>query len=309
MRARKGDPVHGWVVIDKALGPTSAATVSRVRRLFNARRAGHAGTLDPLATGVLPIALGEATKAVSRLVDSGKSYRFTARFGVGRDTDDAEGRVTSVSDVRPGDRELRAALGEFRGTVVQRPPLYSAVRVGGRRSHARARSGETAPPPPREVRVDAFDLVDRPDRDTAVFEVVCGKGTYVRSLVRDLAARLGSCAHVVALRRTAVGPFGEKDAVGLEKISGTGYNAPGCRHLLPVAAALDDIPALSLTEAEAAGMRNGCAVPAAEGRVRGAGIVVGTERETVLCVGPEETPVALARLVGREIRPFRVFNL
>lgn len=308
---RRGEPVHGWVVVDKEPGPTSTATVSRVRSLFNARKAGHAGTLDPLASGVLPVALGEATKVVPQLMGARKSYRFAARFGVARDTDDAEGRVVGTSDVRPDDRALRSALPGFRGRIEQHPPLYSAVHVDGRRSHARARAGETALPPSREVCVHRFDLVGRPDRDNAVFEVDCGKGTYIRSLVRDLAARLGTCAHVTELRRTAVGPFKERDAIALDSIPDMRYDAQSCPHLLPVAAALDDILALSLTEAEAALMRNGGAVPRRDGGTGGAEPVGGgcVESVPVLCVGPENAPVALARLVGREIRPFRVFNL
>ena len=310
-RRRKGDPVHGWVVIDKDEGPTSAAAVHRIRGLLEARKAGHAGTLDPLASGVLPVALGEATKAVSCLVDCSKSYRFTARFGVGRDTDDAEGRIVATSDVRPGDAVIRSVLPEFCGTILQRPPLYSAISIDGRRSYARARAGESVELPERQVRVYRFDLVDRPDDDHAVFELVCGRGTYVRSLARDLAARLETCAHVNRLRRTAVGPFREKDAVRLEKIAATVYNERRREYLLPIVAALDDIPALILTEAESARMRNGHAVPAPQDHPDEGGIGERGERHerTFLCIDPGNVPVALARRVEWEVRPFRVFNL
>ena len=310
-RRRRGDPVHGWAVIDKDEGPTSAAAVHRVRGLLNARKAGHAGTLDPLASGVLPVAFGEATKTVPCLVDCTKSYRFTARFGIGRDTDDAEGRIVATSDARPGDAAIRSALPEFSGAILQRPPLYSAISIDGRRSYARARAGESAELPERQVRVHRFELVDRPDDDRAVFELVCGRGTYVRSLVRDLAARLETCAHVSRLRRTAVGPFREKDAIRLEKIAATVYSARRREFLLPIAAALDDIPALVLAEAEAARVRNGNAVPVPEDLPGEGGAGGRTERHdgTLLCVDRGNVPVALARRVEREIRPFRVFNL
>ena len=310
-RRRRGDPVHGWVVIDKDEGPTSAAAVHRIRGLLGARKAGHAGTLDPLASGVLPVAFGEATKVVPCLVNCSKSYRFTARFGVGRDTDDAEGRIVATSDMRPSEEVIRSALPEFCGTILQRPPLYSAINIDGRRSYARARAGESVELPERQVHVYRFELVDRPDDDHAIFELVCGRGTYVRSLVRDLATRLETCAHVSQLRRTAVGPFREKDAIRLEKITATVYNERRREYLLPIVAALDDIPALVLTEAETVRVRNGNAIPASQDCSDEGGIGNRAERHEAafLCVGPGNVPVALARRVEREIRPFRVFNL
>lgn len=310
-RRRKGLPVHGWVVIDKAPGLSSAQVVSRVRSLLTAQKAGHAGTLDPLASGILPIALGEATKTVSYVVDGAKSYRFTARFGEARDTDDAAGEVIETSDRRPEDEDIRAALPGFTGTIDQAPPSYSAIKIDGERAYRRARAGEAVRPAPRQVTIYRFELVARPDPDHATFQVDCGKGTYIRSLARDLGAALGTCAHVSELRRTATGPFSEKGAISLDKLASLVHIAPLQEYLLPVATALDDIPALALTETQADYLRHGRAVRA---RSDGTDFVdahalSALSDGTVLCAMSGETPVALARLDGEEIRPLRVLNL
>ena len=310
-RRRKGRPVHGWLAVDKDIGITSTQAVGRVRRLLDAQKAGHAGTLDPLATGVLPIALGEATKTVSYVMDGAKSYRFTACFGEARDTDDLEGRVLETSAHRPDDAAIRDALDGFTGTVSQVPPLYSAIKIDGQRSYKRAREGEGELPPARDVEISHFELVDRLDADHAVFEVDCGKGTYIRSLARDLGKALGTCAHVSALRRTRCGPFGEKDAISLDTLAESVLCAPPQECLLPVTTALDDIPALAMTETQAGYLRHGRPV-----RVRSGSMIFVDANQLdalrdceVLCAMLGETPVALACLDGDEIRPLRVLNI
>ena len=310
-RKRKGRPIHGWLAIDKEIVTTSTQAVGRARRLLDAQKAGHAGTLDPLATGVLPIALGEATKTVPYVMDGAKTYRFTACFGESRDTDDLEGRVVETSDVRPGDGEIRQALQQFTGVISQVPPLYSAIKIGGERSYKRARAGEADLPPARDVEITHFELVGRPGPDHAVFQVDCGKGTYIRSLARDLGKVLGTVAHVSELRRTRCGPFVEKDAISLDTLAESVLCAPPQECLLPVTTALDDIPALAMTETQTGYLRHGRAV-----RVRsGSTIFVDANQldvlqdGDVLCAMSGKIPVALARLEGEEIRPLRVLNL
>lgn len=310
-RKRKGRLVHGWLAIDKDIGITSTQAVGRARRLLDAQKAGHAGTLDPLATGVLPIALGEATKTVPYVMDGAKTYRFTARFGEARDTDDLEGRILETNDVRPDDGAIRSALNRFTGVISQVPPLYSAVKIQGERSYKRARSGQGELPPARNVEIDRFELIDRPDSDHAVFEVDCGKGTYIRSLARDLGRDLGTVAYVAELRRTRCGPFDEKDAILLDTLAESVLCAPPQECLLPVTTALDDIPALAMTETQTGYLRHGRAV-----RVRsGSTLFVDANQLDAICEGDVlcavsgDDPVALARLEGEEIRPMRVLNL
>ncbi len=310
-RRRRGRPVHGWVVVDKPVGMTSTQVVGRVRRLLDAQKAGHAGTLDPLASGVLPVALGEATKTVPFVMDGRKTYRFAVRFGEARSTDDAEGDVVGTSDVRPGDDGIRTALAGFVGHISQVPPVYSAVHIDGERAYRRARAGDDTPPPAREVDVYRFALLERPDPDHAVFEVDCGKGTYVRSLGRDLARALGTVGHVSELRRAATGPFSLKDAISLDILAEHVLCAPQQDILLPVSTALDDIPALALTETQAEDLRHGRAVRARSG---GTFFVDAHELDAisdgnVLCASFGDIPVALARLEGEDIRPIRVLNL
>ena len=310
-RKRKGRPVHGWLAIDKDIGITSTQAVGRARRLLDAQKAGHAGTLDPLATGVLPIALGEATKTVPYVMDGAKTYRFTARFGEARDTDDLEGRILETNDVRPDDGAIRSALNRFTGVISQVPPLYSAVKIQGERSYKRARSGQEELPPARNVEIDRFELIDRPDSDHAVFEVDCGKGTYIRSLARDLGRDLGTVAYVSELRRTRCGPFDEKDAILLDTLAESVLCAPPQECLLPVTTALDDIPALAMTETQTGYLRHGRAVRVRSGSTL---FVDANQLDTicegdVLCAVSGDDPVALARLEGEEIRPMRVLNL
>ncbi|WP_332052660.1 tRNA pseudouridine(55) synthase TruB [Reyranella sp.] len=297
---KKGEKIDGWVVLDKPVGLGSTQAVGRVRRLFGAWKAGHGGTLDPLASGVLPIALGEATKTVPFVMNGRKEYRFTLRFGEARSTEDAEGEVTANSATRPTDEAIRAALGRFIGEVEQTPPAYSAVKIGGRRAYDLARSGEAVALTPRRVRIDRLELLARADADHADFVVGCGKGTYIRSLGRDLALALGTVGHLSALRRTAAGPFREAAAISLSKLEGLGHIPPLLGALAPVATALDDIPAVALTDAQADRLRRGQPV-LLTGNAPPSGALVRAESGSRL--------VALVRSDGASLQPVRVFNL
>jgi tRNA pseudouridine55 synthase len=300
-------PVHGWLVIDKPAGVTSAAVVAAVRRATQAAKVGHGGTLDPLATGVLPIALGEATKTVSYVMDGSKIYRFTIRWGEQRNTDDAEGDVVNVSDVRPTEDAIRAVLPRFVGEIDQVPPIFSAVKVAGQRAYALARAEMPVELESRTVHVEGIELIDMPDADHAVFEVTSGKGTYMRALARDLAVALGTVGHVAALRRNSVGPFTESAAIPLDKIDSLGHSDGLKERLLPVGAALDGIPALNLTEAEARRLQRG--QPVAVLPVASRSSIKHLSRDAVFCAMAMGRPVALATVKGGEIRPLRVLNL
>jgi tRNA pseudouridine55 synthase len=222
---KKGRPVSGWLVLDKPVGMGSTEAVSKVKWLFNADKAGHAGTLDPLASGLLPIALGEATKTVPYVMDGAKVYRFTVAWGEERGTDDLEGEVTKRSDRRPTEAEIRALLPRYTGIIMQVPPQFSAVRIGGERAYDLARGGETVDLAPREIEIGRLDLMALPDDGHAVFEIECGKGTYVRSMARDMGRDLGCWGHVSELRRVEVEPFTASDLVTvgqLEAAAGIG---------------------------------------------------------------------------------------
>ena len=261
MRRKHGRPLNGWLVVDKPPGMTSTDVVNRVRRGFDAQKAGHGGTLDPLATGVLPVAFGHATKTVPYVMDGTKLYRFTLRLGDARDTDDADGQTVGTSEVRPTDAQITAALPAFIGDIMQIPPAYSAIKVAGERAYDMAREGRAPVLEPRPARVDRFALVERNDADTLVFEVQSGKGVYMRSLARDLAQACGTVGHVAALRRLRVGPFTEAQAISLDKCVASADNAPASPNLLlPVVTALADIPALALTEAEISSLSQGQAL-------------------------------------------------
>ena len=271
-RRPRGRPLDGWLIVDKPAGIGSTDVVNKVKRAFDAQKAGHGGTLDPLATGVLPVAFGAATKTVPYVMDGTKLYRFTLRFGEARDTDDADGQVTGTSAVRPTDEQIRAALPAFIGDILQVPPVFSAIKVGGERAYDLAREGQAVALEPRPARVDRFELESRPDPDHAVFLVESGKGVYMRSLARDLARALGTVGHISALRRMRVGPFHESQAIPLDRLVVSGDTPPPSPDLLlPVTTALADIPALALTEAEAARLRFGQAISLVElmGRIPG----------------------------------------
>src|SRR4051794_31203212 len=250
----------------------STDVVTRLKRLFDAQKVGHGGTLDPLATGVLPIAFGAATKTVPYVMDGTKTYRFTLRFGEARDTDDADGKTIATSDARPTDAQIEAALPAFRGEIMQVPPIFSAIKVAGERAYDLAREGQLVELQPRPARVDRFERESRPDADTAIFTVQSGKGVYMRSLARDLARACGTVGHIAALRRMRVGPFHEASAIPLDKLGLPGDTpAPSPDLLLPVATALADIPALALSEAEAVRLLHGQAISLVElmGRIPG----------------------------------------
>jgi tRNA pseudouridine55 synthase len=298
--------VHGWVVLDKPIGMTSTHAVSVIKRLFAAKRAGHAGTLDPLASGCLPIALGEATKTVPFVMDGRKAYRFTVRWGEERDTDDAEGRVVASSDQRPTREEVEALLPRFTGEIEQVPPRFSAIKIEGERAYDIARDGEEFDLKSRRVIIERLTLVAMPDADHAEFEAECGKGTYVRSLARDLGREFGCRGHVSALRRTAVGSFGEPDMISLERLESLCHRAAVgegnlADALFPVATALDDIPALAVSRADAARLQRGQAVLM---RGRDAPVVRGT-----VYITASGSLIALADVDRGEIVPKRVFNL
>jgi tRNA pseudouridine55 synthase len=303
---RERRDVHGWVVLDKPIGMTSTQAVAVAKRLFNAKRAGHAGTLDPLASGGLPIALGEATKTVPFVMDGRKRYRFTVTWGEERDTDDTEGRAVETSELRPSGDAIRALLPRFTGRIEQTPPRYSAIKIQGERAYDLARDGEVVELSPRPVEIHELTLVEQPDTSRSVFEAECGKGTYVRALARDMGRLLGCYGHISALRRTLVGPFTENDMIPLEQLealcnraaSGEGSLADA---LLPVETALDDIPALAVTRADAARLHRGQAVLL---RGRDAPQSSGTVYVTVA-----GRLLALAEIGNGELIPKRVFNL
>ncbi len=307
-RQKKRDKrdVHGWCVLDKPVGMTSTHAVSVVKRLFSAKRAGHAGTLDPLASGLLPIALGEATKTVPYVMDGRKTYSFTVRWGEERDTDDAEGRIAQSSDARPTADAIRALLPGFTGTIAQVPPRYSAIKIDGERAYDLARQGTVIEMEPRPVDIHRLELMEMPDPDHAVLTAECGKGTYVRALARDLGRLLGCFGHVSALRRTIVGPFGETDMIPLERLDSLCHRAAVgegnlAALLLPVETALDDIPALAVSRADAARLQRGQAVLL---RGRDAPVIHGP-----VSVRVSGQLVALADVDRGEIVPKRVFNL
>jgi tRNA pseudouridine55 synthase len=302
-RRRKGLPVNGWLIFDKPEGMTSTQAVSRVKRLYEAAKAGHAGTLDPLATGVLPIALGEATKTVPFVVEGSKQYRFTVRFGAETDTDDSDGRIVAASDKRPSSAEIEAGLADFTGEIEQVPPRYSALKVDGARAYDLARDEEDFELKARRVSVESLTLVDHPDPDHCVLEAHCGKGTYVRALARDLGRALGALGHVAALRRTRVGPFGEDQAVtlaALDALAGSGREAL-LNALTPVETALCDIPALAVSGPDADRLRRGQPVLL---RGRDAPIVEG-----MVYAMSRGMLVAVGEVSKGELKPKRIFNL
>ncbi|MBT6093339.1 MAG: tRNA pseudouridine(55) synthase TruB [Rhodospirillaceae bacterium] len=305
-RKRKGLPIHGWFNIDKPAGMSSSDVVTRVRRYTGAAKAGHGGTLDPLATGVLPIALGEATKTVSYAMDGLKTYRFEVRWGIATTTDDTEGEVLEESSARPVREAIKAALANFTGDIEQVPPAFSAIKVNGRRAYELARRDEAVELAPRQVHIEELSLVEVCDGDRAVLEMTSGKGVYVRSLARDLARALGTVGHVAWLRRTAVAGFLESDAISLDKLEALGHSAAASDILLPVETVLDDIPALALTQQEANRLRHGQGIAVLPVASRSPFKDI-SQGDTVVAMA-EGKLVALAKIAGGEIRPVRVMN-
>ena len=306
-RRKSGQKIDGWVILDKAFGMTSTAAVGAVRRIFDANKAGHAGTLDPLASGVLPIALGEATKTLPYVVDTEKSYQFTLKWGEATTTDDREGEITDRSDARPSEAEIIAGLIDFIGEIEQVPPAFSAIKVNGERAYDMARRGDTAKLAARRIWIKRFELVEMRDADQAVFSVISGKGTYMRSLARDLALRVGTVGHIAELRRTTVGKFAVEDAISLDELDTIGQSQAASEALLPVETPLDDIPALALTEQEAARLRNGQAVSLLR-KLDLERISAFDDGETVLAT-TSGRPVALTKYSAGEVRPVRVLNV
>lgn len=304
---RGGRPIHGWLVIDKPSGLTSAAVIGIVRRATGAAKAGHGGTLDPLATGILPIAFGEATKTVGYAMDGTKVYVFTVRWGESRNTDDCDGSVTATTDARPDPAAIAAVLPRFTGAIVQTPPAFSAIKVGGRRAYDLARADEPVVLAPRDGYVEAISLVECLDADHATFEVRSGKGVYMRSLARDIAAALGTLGHISALRRLRVGPFREDQALSLAAVREMDVDALLERHLLPLAAAMPDVPAIALTETEARRLQRGQAIATLP--VASRSHAERLYRDAIVYATAAGRPVALAQIKGSEIRPLRVLNV
>ncbi|MFT9161314.1 MAG: tRNA pseudouridine(55) synthase TruB [Acetobacter sp.] len=303
MRRRRGRPLNGWLIIDKPTGMTSTQVVGFAKRVFDAQKVGHGGTLDPLATGLLPLAFGTATKTVPYVMDGTKVYRFTLRMGESRDSDDADGAVTATTDARPTDDQLRAALPALTGNILQVPPGYSALKVAGVRAYDMARDGRPPELPPRPARVDRFELIDRPDADTAVFEVESGKGVYMRALARDVALAAGTLGHITVLRRLRVGPFTEADAIMLDKLAPNDDKAPASPDLLsPVETALADIPALALTEDEAVLLRHGQPL----GLVGLMGRIPQTDEAGTVRVMEGERVLGIGRLEDGWLKPVRI---
>lgn len=305
MARGKGLNINGWLVLDKPRGMTSTQAVGRTKWLFQAKKAGHAGTLDPLATGILPIAFGEATKTVPYVVGGAKAYRFTVRWGDERNTDDSDGVTVKTSDNRPSRSAIEAAAEQFVGDILQTPPQFSAIKIDGERAYDLAREGLVVDIEARPVSIDRLTLTDMPDASTSIFEAECGKGTYVRSLARDMGRLLGCYGHVIQLRRTRVGPFNEANAVSLQQfedaIQGPDGQGAGLSYLKPVAAALGDFPVLAISAADAARLKRGQGVLL---RGRDAPIMSGQ-----ICAVSHGELVALGEIAEGEFRPVRVFNL
>ncbi|MGH6855249.1 MAG: tRNA pseudouridine(55) synthase TruB [Aestuariivirga sp.] len=302
---KRGEPVHGWVAFDKPLGMTSTQAVAKVRWLFNAEKAGHGGTLDPLASGLLPIALGEATKTVQWAMDGRKVYRFTVTWGEERTTDDLEGEVSAKSAARPTRSGIESILPGFEGEIMQAPPAFSALKIGGERAYHLARAGAAVVPSARAVAIEKLRLVGQGDQNHASFEIICGKGTYIRALARDMGRLLGCFGHVSALRRTAVGPLGEAQMIPLEKIEELRHKAPGDNAmngvLRPIETMLDGIPALAVEERQAQRLRLGQSV-----LLRGANAPVACD---AVLVTWGLKPLGICSIEQGSLTPKRLFNL
>lgn len=306
-RKRKGVAIDGWLAIDKPVGIGSTQVVAAVRRILNAAKVGHGGTLDPLASGILPIALGEATKTVQWVMEGAKTYRCTVRFGQARTTDDLEGEVSATSEVRPDAAAIAAVLPRFTGPIEQVPPIFSAIKVDGERAYDLARAGELVELKPRTVTIHALRLLGMPDSDHAEFEVHCGKGTYIRSLARDLALALGTVGHITALRRVACGRFCEQNAISLDNFRALGHLPALRAYLLPIETALDDIPALALTAAEAGRLHCGQVLSVSRLSCRDG--VPPQPRDLLVRAMDGDRLVALACVDGDQVRSVRVLNL
>ncbi len=306
---RKKNEIHGWLVLDKPLGITSNEALGKIKRIFSPKKVGHAGTLDPRASGLLPVAFGEATKTVPFVMDGRKVYRFEVTWGAETNTDDTEGDVVATSDIRPAPDTIKQVLQEFTGTILQVPPKVSAIKVAGERAYDLARDGENIELEARPIDVHRLDLVECPDNDRAVFEAECGKGTYVRALARDLGRRLGTHGHVTELRRLLVGPFGEEDLVDFEDMleaageleEGEGVEALVEDFVLPVREAMEALVEVPVSVDDAAKIRKGMAV-----LLRGRDAPLNTD---VAFASHAEVPVAIGSIEKGRFQPTRVFHL
>jgi tRNA pseudouridine55 synthase len=302
---KRGKPVHGWVVFDKPLNMSSTQAVGKIRWLFDASKAGHGGTLDPLATGLLPIALGEATKSVQWAMDGRKTYRFRVKWGAETATDDLEGEITTQSELRPSLTSIESILKQFTGEVTQIPPIYSALKIAGARAYDLARAGEKPEMTPRLVMIEELRLLDASSSEQADFETVCGKGTYIRALARDMGRALGCLGHLTLLRRTQVGPFTEKDMISLESLEEMRHRAghegalQGALH--SISTVLDDIPALAVTDQDASKLRQGQTV-----LLRGANAPINCE---AVLVNHDGRPLGICEISQGSLKTKRLFNL
>ena len=299
-RARKGRDISGWLIVDKPAGWTSTSVVNKVRWALQAKKAGHAGTLDPDATGVLAIALGEATKTVPYITDALKAYTFTVRLGQATNTDDAEGEVIASSDLRPDDEAIKAELNQFVGDIQQVPPKFSAVKIDGQRAYKLARDGEDVQIQARPLWVEELTLVDRPDTDHVTLEMICGKGGYVRSIARDLGQALGCYGHVKVLRRVWSGPFDAKDGLTIEQIEQMAQSPELDTYLRPLAEGLSELPEVKTTDQGNVRLLNGN-----PGMVIASDVEFGEEA----WASYQGKPVAVGRYKAGELHPSRVFNL
>lgn len=309
MRCKRGIPLNGWLIVDKPSGMTSTQVVRYARRVFNAQKVGHAGTLDPLATGVLPLAFGTATKTIPYVMDGTKIYQFTLRFGESRDSDDADGALTGCSDVRPTNDQIQKVLPSLTGDIMQTPPVFSALKVGGERSYHMAREGRAPKLSPRLARVKRFELTQRLNTDTAIFEVESGKGVYMRALARDLALACGTVGHIVALRRLRVGPFTENRALLLDKLSLKEDTSFGLSDLLrSVEAALVDIPAVFLTREEALSVCQGRSVALirTESLSDSSCLLSTLDDDRVVRMIEGECVIGIGRFVDGRLQPIRI---
>jgi tRNA pseudouridine55 synthase len=302
---KRGTPVHGWVVFDKPLNMTSTQAVGKIRWLFDAEKAGHGGTLDPLATGLLPIALGEATKTVQWAMDGRKTYRFRIKWGAETATDDLEGEITAKSDQRPTQNSIESILNQFLGEITQVPPAYSAIKIDGERAYDLARAGEAPVMQPRQVLIEALRLLDASNPEYADFETVCGKGTYIRALARDIGRKLGCLGHLILLRRTQVGSFTENDMISLETLEELRHKPPheGALQgaLSSIVTVLDGIPALAVMDQDAAKLRQGQSV-----LLRGAKAPVSCD---AVLVNHDGRPLGICEISQGSLKTKRLFNL
>ncbi len=297
-RRRKGQDISGWIVVDKPAGITSSAVVNKLRWAFDAKKAGHAGTLDPEATGVLAVAFGEATKTIPYITDALKCYGFTVRLGQATNTDDAEGEVTRTSDERPSDDDIKAALGAFVGDIMQVPPQFSAVKVDGQRAYKKARDGEEMELAARPLWVEELVLVDRSDEDHVELEMTCGKGGYVRAIARDLGEALGCYGHVLKLRRIWSGPFDVEDAKTMEWVEANAKTDVLLDALMPLETGLHDLPKASCPAESVNKLRNGNPAHV---------IASGVQYDDLIWVAHGDEPIAIGHYRGGEIHPLRVF--